>query len=187
MRFDSVGCFYDGKAFVLSRWSGSLRMADNATDFTMPRNAKRPRKVGAALELCHHPFLIPQGRASAIKGNIAKVAPQGLKAARRLVNLSRQQFLLASLYACWSYPLFASASEAVEFFRESHVGDQSELCLARALFAAKTSRRFRDEGVVIIGVFLPARSLHAWVIEGGKLADPWDDIWINYQPVAILS
>ena len=187
MKFDSFGCFYNGKIFDLSRWCGSLRMAHSPTDFWMPRHAAQPRKVEAALELCHHPYRMRLGRAGAANGNIRQVAPQGLKAARRLVKLSRQQFLLAQLYAGWSCPLFESARDAVEFFRECHVGDQSQLCLARALFAAKTSRRFRDEGVVMIGVFLPARALHAWVIEKGELADPWDDIWINYQPVATLS
>jgi hypothetical protein len=29
--------------------------------------------------------------------------------------------------------------------------------------------------------------LHAWVIEGGSLADPCDDAWINYRPVAALT
>jgi len=91
------------------------------------------------------------------------------------------------MYAAWASPLFASAKEASVFFRTYAAGDQSQLCLARALFSAKTSRRFRAEGVVLIGVFLPARSLHAWVIENGEMADSCDDIWINYQPVATLS
>jgi hypothetical protein len=41
--------------------------------------------------------------------------------------------------------------------------------------------------VVVIGVFLPSRAMHAWTIEGNQMADPYDDIWINYQPVAMLS
>lgn len=187
MRFDSVSCSYNGKTFELGKWSGSLRIVPNSGVSSITSNRGRPAKVEEALRLCHNPYRLGLSRAREASSTMDRVAQKGLKTAQRLVQLSRRNFTLARLYAGASCPLFTNAKEAIEFFREGHVGDQSQLCLARALFAAKTSRRFRDEGVVMIGVFLPARALHAWVIEGGEIADQYDDIWINYQPVAILS
>jgi hypothetical protein len=149
------------------------------------------RKVEKAIAACHAPYhLLPLG----VEGTPADacslaldVKRKAIGIARRLVHYSQFQFLLARVYASWRQPLFENANDASTFFRCHTEGDQTELCLARALFTAKTSRRFRSEGVVIIGVFLPSRSMHAWVIEGGRIADPFDDIWINYQPVAILA
>jgi hypothetical protein len=48
------------------------------------------------------------------------------------------------------------------------------------------SRKFADMGVVLIGVFLPSRSLHAWIIEDGMQPDSSDKQWINFQPVAAV-
>jgi hypothetical protein len=58
--------------------------------------------------------------------------------------------------------------------------------MARCLFAASTSKLFREKGAILIGVFLPTNSLHSWIIEEGKIADPNDNIWINYQPIAMI-
>jgi len=40
--------------------------------------------------------------------------------------------------------------------------------------------------VIFIGVFLPSNTMHAWIIEDGKIVDPYDGIWLNFQPVAAL-
>jgi len=40
--------------------------------------------------------------------------------------------------------------------------------------------------VIFIGVFLPSKSMHAWIIEDGIQPDPSDTMWINFQPVAVL-
>ena len=40
--------------------------------------------------------------------------------------------------------------------------------------------------MIFIGVFLPTKLMHAWIIESGELADQFDDIWINFQPVAAI-
>lgn len=187
MRFDSVACYHNGKSFELGSCSGSLRVMTGSGVCTIAKQPKRPRKVEKALALCHHPYNLRAVGSGLSTDTPQLAAPTGLLAARRLIELCRHQFFFARIYAAWAFPLFASAKEASLFFRTYAAGDQSQLCLARALFMAKTSRRFRAEGVVLIGVFLPARSLHAWVIEDGEMADSCDDIWINYQPVATLS
>jgi len=115
------------------------------------------------------------------------IEKKAVRSAERLIRLTRQQFWCARAYASWPVPLFPTSREAMLFFRQQIRGDQNELCLARSFFAAKTSQQFKKMGVVVIGVFLPSRSMHAWVMEGDQAADPFDDIWINYQPVALLA
>lgn len=187
MRFDSVPCCHNGRSYELGSCSGSLRVMTGSRDCRIAKQQKRPRKVEEALALCHHPYNLRAVGTGQNTETTQQAASSGLKSARHLIELCSTQFFLARMYAAWASPLFASAKEASVFFRTYAAGDQSQLCLARALFSAKTSRRFRAEGVVLIGVFLPARSLHAWVIENGEMADSCDDIWINYQPVATLS
>lgn len=178
-------------AFSLGKYTGTLfANSDSMPHRVSLRRNRLPRKAEKALTLCQNPYLLRPALmpllppASTLKS--PKTLRHALKVIRRLLKLSRHQFFLAHAYAAWSCPIFKSAKEATAFFRSNADGDQSELCLARALFAAKTSNRFRREGVVFIGVFLPTRSLHAWVIEGGEVADPADEIWINYQPATIL-
>jgi hypothetical protein len=148
-------------------------------------------KIQKALERCESPYLLSAPADETQRAPSPPLAPEAGKRAIHfgdwLMWLSRRQFFCARLYASWRVPLFATAREAILFFRQHAEGDQEELCLARALFAAKTSRRFAEEGAVVIGVFLPSRAMHAWVIEGDEMADPYDGIWINYQPVAMLS
>jgi hypothetical protein len=148
-------------------------------------------KIRNVKKQCENPYLL---KTSLDKNTIRsfsapspKIKSLGKRFINRLIWLSQRQFLCARLYASWSVPIFESATEASLFFRKYAEGDQDELCLARALFAAKTSRRFAEHGAVIIGVFLPSRAMHAWVIEGDVMADPYDVIWINYQPIAMLS
>lgn len=72
------------------------------------------------------------------------------------------------------------------FCRILKAENQDLLCLPRSIFAATTSKRFKNEGAMFIGVFLPSRQMHAWVIE--DQCNSWRDdaIWINYTPVSIL-
>jgi hypothetical protein len=150
-----------------------------------------PFKIRNAVQRCSNPYLISaqsdQTLASSSPPMSADAEKLGRKFAESLTRLSRRQFFCTRFYASLRVPLFATAREAILFFRKHAEGDQEELCLARALFAAKTSRMFAEHGAVVIGVFLPSRAMHAWVIEGDEMADPYDGIWINYQPVAMLS
>ena len=176
--------------FLLSSFSGAL------SEFARPFPSRDlssflPRKIQNASDRCTDPYLLSNRSHETQTDSRLSTTPElqkrAIRLARKLIRLSRSQFLCARLYASCRTPLFASAREAILFFRQHAEGDQEELCLARALFAAKTSRRFPGDGAVVIGVFLPSRAMHAWVIEGDELADPYDGIWINYQPVAMLS
>ncbi len=102
-----------------------------------------------------------------------------------LVRICQASFGLARIFAYFRFPVFNNASEAILAFRTIFPGQvQEDLCFARSLFATSTSKKYGVGDVVFIGVFLPSRSMHAWVIEGGIQPDPLDNIWINFQPVA---
>ena len=84
-------------------------------------------------------------------------------------------------------PIFENSNQAIVIFREiTKDKNQSDLCLPRSFFAAVTSKKFKESGAVFIGVFLPSTSMHAWVIEDNIQPDFEDNIWFNYQPVAVL-
>ncbi len=181
---------YGNQLFQFCGVSGTL-FTSNDNQAVNPLRRNLLRKIGDSLNCCMNPYLLSPRWNEAAKDPCDTLSSEtrrlGAKYINKLIRLSRNQLLLARLYASWRVPLFANAREATLFFREYAEGDQEELCLPRALFAAKTSRRFAEEGTVVIGVFLPSRAMHAWVIEGDQIADPYDGIWINYQPIAMLS
>lgn len=181
-------CLHEEKHFHISGLTGALH-ALTIPAAAAPRLPKdSPVKLEFSLALCDAPYLLaPLHPANESADAAGGKGDYRATLASRAIWLCRRQFYLARLWASFRQPCFDTAAEAIRFFRDHVTGDQSTLCLPRALFAAKTSRRFVADGVLFIGVFLPARSLHAWVIEGGSLADPCDDAWINYRPVAALT
>jgi hypothetical protein len=121
--------------------------------------------------------------------NISKVynTKKLINYAANITAVTLKSFALGNLFTSCKLPCFANATEAINFYRNcSFKKNQNELCLPRALFAASLSKRFRENGVIFIGVFLPSTSMHAWIIEDGAQADPLDNMWINFKPVAAL-
>jgi len=109
------------------------------------------------------------------------------KYAVNLTYATLKSFALGKLYTSFKQPYFENATEAITFYRScSLIKNQSDLCLPRTLFAASLSKRFKQNGVIFIGVSLPSKSMHAWIIEDGVQPDPFDTMWVNFQPVAIL-
>jgi hypothetical protein len=180
-----------GKSFTMSGLSGSLYFESSPSCIQGDKNSVEwSLKIKNAIDFCNEPYTLCAS-SKRVRQFITGVSRESnsrmANVANRLIQLSKQNFFLSRLYASWRRPFFDNAAEAIAFFRHDVSGDQAELCLPRSLFAATTSKKFADSGVILIGVFLPARALHAWVIEGNEVADPFDDIWINYKPIAILS
>lgn len=104
-----------------------------------------------------------------------------------LTKIVRLNFSLGRVLTVFGRPIFSNSNEAIAYYRKNiYPNQQNDLCLPRTLFAAATSKKFKESGVIFIGVFLPSKSMHAWIIEDGALTDPEDGIWLNYQPVATL-
>ena len=109
------------------------------------------------------------------------------KYAENLTYATLKSYALGKLFASFKQPHFDNATEAISFYRScSFIKNQNDLCLPRTLFAASLSKRFKQNGVIFIGVFLPSTAMHAWIIEDGVQSDPYDTMWVNFQPVAAL-
>ena len=107
--------------------------------------------------------------------------------AKTLTFIASFSFKLAQYFSCLIPKFFNNTSQAIAYYRKNiYPNKQNELCLARALFAAATSKSFKEKGMIFIGVFLPTENMHAWIIEDAKIVDNEDGIWLNYQPVAAI-
>lgn len=149
-------------------------------------STRLPLKLVSALALCDSPYNLHQSppQESLVAGQEAELPRRILF---RLINFCAANFFLARVYSGVNRSVFDNAAHAIAFFRSVVPGQQQRnLCLPRALFAAKTSRAFATSGVVFLGTFLPSRLMHSWVIEAGCQPDPRDDIWTQYRPVAAL-
>lgn len=83
--------------------------------------------------------------------------------------------------------VFDNAIEAADYFCSLNPSEQDRLCLPRSIFSMTTSKEFKSNGVFIVGIFLPSKHLHAWVMENDKNTFRYDNIWINYSPLLIIS
>lgn len=106
--------------------------------------------------------------------------------AKLFTFLCLRSFLFVRILSHFRFPIFNTTEDAIIFYRKLYPKEQQNLCLPRSLFAACTSKTFKKEGALFIGVFLPSRAMHAWIIESKKQPDFYDDIWICYHPVAVM-
>ena len=109
--------------------------------------------------------------------------------AKLLVIISRFSFYLACQVAKLPLVRLPNSIYAAQVFNAIYSSpcQQRTLCLPRTLFVLATSKSFKHKGTAFIGVFLPSKKMHAWVIESGYNPDITDEIWILYQPILIIS
>jgi hypothetical protein len=188
MKFFAIGLHKKSSTFILEQIFGSLLQVPNPQKKRID-NLQFPEKLKRNLTLCSQPYLLERQSPKAPYSMTGDSSYLHLtKRASRLVRLWRSNlFWLAHQYASFSKPVLQDSSEAIALFRkETKEFPQNTLCLPRSLFAASASQRFADTGVLFIGVFLPSRSMHAWILEDGRQPDADDQMWINFQPVAAL-
>ena len=148
---------------------------------------KQSEKLIAALKYCNNPYTLKPVELHTFK--IKSPFHQNLLIFyfEWLIKIYKVNFGIGRWFSICGKPSFEDASQAIVFFRNHKPGKiQNDLCLSRSLFAASTSKKFKKKGVVFIGVFLPSKSMHAWIIEDGIQPDPSDYMWINFQPVAAI-
>jgi hypothetical protein len=165
--------------YIHSRLDGNLYVSANKRSI----DKRVPDKVKEAIKLCNNPYEFPPLREFGCYQS--KIHAESDKFAKRLIDLCKFNFWVATQYATLKGAIHTDSCEAVATFRNV-VSDQKSLCLPRALYAAKTSKHFSESGVIMIGAALPSRSMHAWVIEKGELADNQDREWLHHLPVAAL-
>lgn len=179
--------FSHGSWWSICPYTGSLFKDDYideaAIDFV-------PDKVERALFYCNNPF-------SLIPANASKINPKNyflnrtdqLKALEkmhtRLLNIGNHNFFLSRTYANISKKIFETTEVAMMAISSLplQIEGDGKLCLQKSLLALKTSKTFKDEGVLFIGAFIPTGQMHAWIIEGDMQPDEKDRFWINFRPL----
>lgn len=184
MKFISLPIQSGKKTYVLNPVFGMLlEFEKNNIDKTIAI----PKKIIEAIEYCNNPYAL-MNIETINKNKISLIKKSALSFYSNLqININKLNFGLGKIFSSIGRPVFANATDSIVFFRNNKPGViQNDLCLPRSLFAASTSKIFKEKGVIFIGVSLPSNLMHAWIIEDGKQPDPFDNIWINFQPVAVL-
>lgn len=178
--FDIV---FEGSRYVFSPWLGWLFK-------------RQPKPIEAIVDLTEFSDL--ERRAWQGVQEPFTLEPRELSPRKAMPRWHRAYIALLIWAARYCFPLirlclllrlntYDNAGQASEaFYRNKPIGElQKQLCLSRAVYVATTSRRFRKEGKLFIGVFLPLVRMHAWVIEDNMHADIYDRVWVDYRPVAM--
>lgn len=183
MRLKSMPLQNENHFYFFEPITGSLLYKDGDNKKIKETKNEIP-KVKRCLNCCTNPYLLQK---YSPKLHSSKKHYFLIQYAKSLVWLCKYSFLLGKTFSKLGISCFDTTEEAIQFFRKCFPGAvQNDLCYPRALFAASTSKLFKEKGVVFIGVFLPSKSMHAWIIEDNKQPDIYDNMWINFQPVAAI-
>ena len=169
--------------FFFDFFTGSLMQFNYKSSFSV--NPPNIRKLQRAIELVENPFLLkPVNKLTNIE---VQSDVYMFNYANRLTRFTQFTYWFGRVYSYLGKRSFSDSTYAFDYYRKFILPDKQDgLCLPRALFAASTSKLFPSSGVIFIGIFLPSRTMHAWIIENDKQPDLYDNIWINYEPIAIL-
>lgn len=141
-------------------------------------------KVQDSLRVVENPFVIRKRKSKNM--NHIEFGKWIIMYAKTLIWLYNNFYIGLILVSKLRTNIYANAEEAVEAFCKIHPYNQNKLCLPRSIFVATTSKRFKKEGVLFIGVMHPSRHMHAWIIEDGENPYKYDTIWTNFSPVALI-
>jgi hypothetical protein len=184
MKITKLPIYSEDRSYIFEPYSGLLVKKKHNDILNFEINLCN--KVSIALKINNNPYTVQK-----IKDYQNSEINNSHKINRLYVNLliktCKISFFFARILAKFRLPIYDNSTEAIIAFRKiAPLSLQNDLCLPRALYAAITSKKFKEKGVVFIGVFLPSNSMHAWVIEDGVQPDPYDAMWINFQPVAAI-
>lgn len=183
MKIKNIPASYSNKYYKLHKYFGVLLEYKNSTPTT---KVLVPKKTEKHISQVLNPYLLnsntrnKQTYSNNTNTFFAKLI------AKVFTVLCLYSFVFVRLLSLFRLPIFNSTTEAIIFYRTLYPGLQKDLCLPRSLFAACTSKTFKKEGTLFIGVFLPSRAMHAWIIENNQQPDSYDDIWICYQPLLVM-
>ncbi len=167
----------------LCPWSGDLLIEKTKKE---EKSEKPSEKILKLKALCDNPYALKK-----IDYTCNNSFDKSINIKRNAVLLNylcRLNFFIARKYAGFKWPAFRNSVQAIEYFHSiSNELEVDKLCLPRSLFCAQTSQAFKENGAIFIGVFLPTRSMHAWIIENGMQPDRRDNIWHQYRPIAAIG
>ena len=179
LKIQSLNITFENQTFEFNKYFGILNYKEN----TNKNSPAIDYKVFKYLYKNNNPYILKKTIIESNSINKKCVIIYGFL----LIKIVKYSFFLGKQFLYFRLNKFESSSESISYFRNFiNKNEQNDLCLPRTFFAATTSKKFRENGVIFIGVFLPTKLMHAWIIESGELADQFDDIWINFQPVAAI-
>lgn len=146
-----------------------------------------PRKLSENLKIIEEPFKAKTSFLST-SSEFEDLKKRGrvMVYARLLIYLQKKFPNLLFLFVHFRFKIFEDSDSAIEFFRQVHPKNQKVLCLPRSIFAATTSKKFKRNGSLFIGIFHPSKHMHAWIIEDNHNPCRFDNIWTNYSPVVAI-
>ena len=170
----------DGKLYKIDPLTGSLIYYKNHKAIN---EVHFPQKLLDALKFCDYPFFLQKYDMSEYR----QLNKRTIITAKIISEISKVSFYFSYKINYLISPVYPDSKKGIETFRQLYDGiQQDEMCLPKSIFAASRSKEFKKKGVIFIGVFLPSKSMHAWIIENGIQPDVNDNIWINFKPVAAL-
>lgn len=178
----NLDCIFRGKRYHLNTLTGWLM--SKKVYATKSKNDVNNEKAKRILDVVENPFL-----AKIVAYNLPPKVHISYKIklyASFLIWLYNHFHIGLFLIAKLRLNIFDNSKIAGEIFRMCHPNNQKRLCLPRSIFIATTSKRFKENGAMFIGVFLPSKHMHAWVIEDGVNPYVNDTIWTNFTPVAMM-
>lgn len=186
LKFFSLPIHHEGQKYFLEPITGSL-LSKRIDDTEHKKVVPKQSKISRALDQCNRPYMLEKDSKNSQEMKQVKSIHFVNQFGRGLTSIFKTSFFLGRIFSTFGFMVFDNTTEAFIAYRKMLPGKrQKDLCLPRAFFAASTSKNFKKKGVIFIGVFLPSKNLHAWIIEDGMQPDPFDNMWINYQPVAIF-
>lgn len=186
MSFYNINNNFNNKSYKFIAYFGILCKLRNTRNIRLPLSNSQGKltKYKLLLDCVNNPYLLSPPVHTKQNTKISKFARIY---ANLLVWLYQHFYFGLYLFSKLSFNLFPNATEATDVFCEITGFDkQNILCLPRSIFAATTSKRFKNHGGMFIGVHFPSRHLHAWVIEDKRNAWKLDSMWINYTPVSVM-
>ncbi len=171
--------------FYISPFSGKLyKLNDHIF-----RHQKIDDKLKIAINTVDNPYSIEALRPNTFPKEIAINVFKKLSHFNDiLLKLGNKNFFLSRIYASFNYILFDDSVEAFDAISkiETHIKNKNDLCLQRSLLVMKTSKSFKNNGVLFIGASLTSGKMHAWIIENGVQPDRLDRNWIMFRPLLAL-
>lgn len=180
-----LNCAFRNKAYRFNSLTGWLTSRN--TNICGVRNnpslKSRHFKAERALDCVLNPFKTKECKKASKAVSTTKLLSVYV---RLLIWLHRYFYPGIWLASKLRLEIFEDGVDAADVFCEIHPYDQRVLCLPRSVFVATTSKQFKKSGALFIGVFLPSRHMHAWVIENDINVYRHDHIWTNFTPVSIM-
>jgi len=189
MKFQIIPLKEKEYIYYISPLSGSLIRTTESKVFN---NILFCEKIQLALDKIENPFQIhsinPLLSEEACNRYNISVIKKTNQFHNTLLKLGNKRFFLSRIYASLSNPLFENTISAFDAISKISIqkDHRHELCFQRALLAAKTSKTFKNNGILFIGASFPSGKMHAWIMEGDVQPDRLDREWIMYRPLLAM-